>query len=79
MTLHYTYMTWCIIHYHSDILHLNKQRVMAIEELDAMKREKKSYLEKIEQLEVEKQANSKKGDTTEFLFSDTADALVHDS
>lgn len=52
---------------------------MAIEELDAMKREKKSYLEKIEQLEVEKQANSKKGDTTEFLFSDTADALVHDS
>lgn len=37
---------------------------MAIEELEAMKREKKSYLEKIEQLEVEKQAYSKKGDTT---------------
>ncbi|KAM7516387.1 hypothetical protein LguiA_005970 [Lonicera macranthoides] len=43
-----------------NILHLNKQRVMAIEELEAMKREKKSYLEKIEQLEVEKQAYSKK-------------------
>lgn len=45
----------------SDILYLNKQRLDAVEELNKTNREKQLLLEKIEQLEVEKQAGLGKG------------------
>lgn len=45
----------------SDILYLNKQRLDAVEELNKTNREKQLLLEKIEQLEVEKQAGIGKG------------------
>lgn len=41
-----------------NIMYLNKQRVQAIEELEEMKREQKSLLEKIEQLEGQRHASS---------------------
>ncbi|KVI02763.1 Starch synthase, catalytic domain-containing protein [Cynara cardunculus var. scolymus] len=41
-----------------NIMYLNKQRVQAIEELEEMKREQKSLLEKIEQLEGQAHASS---------------------
>ncbi|KAL3526942.1 hypothetical protein ACH5RR_011598 [Cinchona calisaya] len=43
-----------------NILHLNKQRLMALEELDELKRERASLLDKIEQLEVKKPVNTKR-------------------
>lgn len=45
----------------SDILYLNKQRLAAVEELNKTNREKQLLLDKIEQLEVEKQALMGKG------------------
>ncbi|GFY86701.1 UDP-Glycosyltransferase superfamily protein [Actinidia rufa] len=39
-----------------NILYLNKQRMIALEELDEMKKEKKLLLNKIEQLEMKKAA-----------------------
>ncbi|KAH9712535.1 glyco-transf 5 domain-containing protein [Citrus sinensis] len=44
-----------------NILYLNKQRLDAVEELNKTNREKQLLLEKIEQLEVEKQAGLGKG------------------
>ncbi|XP_057491634.1 probable starch synthase 4, chloroplastic/amyloplastic isoform X2 [Actinidia eriantha] len=52
-----------------NILYLNKQRMMALEELDEMKKEKKMLLNKIEQLEMKKQPSFGKG------FSPTRDKL----
>lgn len=42
-------------------MYLNKQRLDAVEELNKTNREKQLLLEKIEQLEVEKQAGIGKG------------------
>ncbi|CAL5366571.1 unnamed protein product [Camellia sinensis] len=43
-----------------NILYLNKQRMMAMEELDNMKREKKVLLDRIKQLEIKKQLSTRK-------------------
>lgn len=48
--------------YFSDILNLNKQRLMAVEELKKAKREKEILLDRIEKLE-EIQADAGKGDS----------------
>lgn len=42
----------------SDIMYLNRQRVQAIEELDEMKKEQKSLLEKIQQLQSQTHART---------------------
>lgn len=47
--------------YCSDILYLNKQRLLAMEELERVKNERNSLLDRIEQLEMKKQATAKKG------------------
>ncbi|KAH9712522.1 glyco-transf 5 domain-containing protein [Citrus sinensis] len=49
-----------------NILYLNKQRLDAVEELNKTNREKQLLLEKIEQLEVEKQAGLGKGNLSIF-------------
>lgn len=46
----------------SDILFLNKQRLKAVEELNKTNKERELLLEKIDLLESEKQASSRKGD-----------------
>ncbi|KAL2527877.1 putative starch synthase 4 [Forsythia ovata] len=43
-----------------NILYLNKQRLMAMEELDRVKNERNSLLNKIEQLEAKKQGNTRR-------------------
>lgn len=48
----------------SDILYLNKQRLLAIEELNEANSEKQFLLGKIEQLEAEKQAGLGQGGST---------------
>lgn len=50
--------------FHLDILYLNKQRIMTMEELDRVKREKSSLLDQIEQLERTKLINTRKGSGT---------------
>lgn len=47
---------------HADILYLNKQRLVAVEELNKTNREKQSLLNKIEKLEAEKQGSAGKAD-----------------
>lgn len=47
--------------YCSDILYLNKQRLLAMEELERVKNERSSLLDRIEQLEMKKEATSRKG------------------
>lgn len=47
---------------YSDILSLDKQRALAVEELNKAISEKKLLLERIEELEIEKQAMARKGD-----------------
>ena len=54
-----------------NILYLNKQRIMAMEELDRVKREKSSLLDQIEQLERTKLINTRKD-----KFSITAELLL---
>ncbi|KAK2978833.1 hypothetical protein RJ640_030644 [Escallonia rubra] len=49
-----------------NIMYLNKQRLMAIEELEEMKKEEKSLLDRIEQLELKMQAKTGKD---KFLIS----------
>lgn len=49
----------------SDILHLNKQRLLAMEELERVKNERNSLLDRMEQLEMEKPATAaRKGSCT---------------
>ena len=47
-----------------NILYLNKQRLVAVEELDKENREKQLLLDRIERLEVEKQAGVGEGNST---------------
>lgn len=47
--------------YCSDILYLNKQRLLAMEELEMVRNERSSLLDRIEQLEIKKQTTSRKG------------------
>ncbi|PIN16460.1 hypothetical protein CDL12_10883 [Handroanthus impetiginosus] len=47
-----------------NILYLNKQRLLAMEELDRVKNEKNSLLERVEHLEMRKQANARKDKLT---------------
>ncbi|XP_009791048.1 probable starch synthase 4, chloroplastic/amyloplastic isoform X1 [Nicotiana sylvestris] len=54
-----------------NILYLNKQRIMAMEELDRVKREKSSLLDQIEQLERTKLINTRKD-----KFSISAELLL---
>ncbi|XP_070052038.1 probable starch synthase 4, chloroplastic/amyloplastic isoform X2 [Nicotiana tomentosiformis] len=54
-----------------NILYLNKQRIMTMEELDRVKREKSSLLDQIEQLERTKLINTRKD-----KFSITAELLL---
>lgn len=54
-----------------NILYLNKQRIMAMEELDRVKREKSSVLDRIEQLE-----RTKLIDTRKDKFSVSAELLL---
>ncbi|CAK9150599.1 unnamed protein product [Ilex paraguariensis] len=61
-----------------NILHLNKQRLMAIEEVQRLKSEKKSLLDKIEQFEANVHTDTGKGENGPSVVSDTADALEHD-
>ncbi|KAJ9564133.1 hypothetical protein OSB04_000099, partial [Centaurea solstitialis] len=71
-----------IVRYYLDIMYLNKQRVQAIEELEEMKRERKSLLEKIQQLEG-RQTNASseeegKWSPAVFQVSDSFTELVTD-
>lgn len=54
--------------YCSDILYLDKQRVLAIEELNKAISEKNLLLEKIKELELEKQALDRKGENNHGLI-----------
>lgn len=49
---------------YSDILQLNKQRLLAMEELDRLKNERSSLLDELEQLKLEKHANRRRGFST---------------
>lgn len=48
--------------WYSDILYLNKQRLLAVEELNKANRENELLLDRIKQLEAEKQSSTGKGD-----------------
>lgn len=47
--------------YRSDIMYLNKQRLLAMEELGRVNNERNSLLQRIEQLEMQNQATARKG------------------
>ena len=47
-----------------NILYLNKQRLVAVEELNKANREKQLLLDRIERLEAEKQAGVGEGNST---------------
>ncbi|KAK6125375.1 hypothetical protein DH2020_040879 [Rehmannia glutinosa] len=47
-----------------NILYLNKQRLLAMEELDRVKNERNSLLDKVEQLEMKKEANIRRDKIT---------------
>lgn len=49
--------------WYSDILYLNKQRLVAVEELNKANGEKQLLLDRIERLEAEKQAGVGKGNS----------------
>lgn len=51
-----------------DILYLNKQRLLAIEELNKAQRENNLLLARIEQLEAGKKASSIKGDAPNLFI-----------
>lgn len=62
----YSFFTfWYYLWLFPDILYLNKQRIMAVEELNNTNSEKQQLLERIEQLEAEKQSYTGKGDKSE--------------
>ena len=52
---------------HVDILYLNKQRLTAIEELSNAKKEIETLLEKVENLELQKGADNRKGDSLSII------------
>lgn len=54
------YLFFCTV---LDILYLNKQRLWAVEELNRRSREKEILIDKLEQLEAEKQSLDVKGAT----------------
>lgn len=51
-----------------DILYLNKQRLLAIEELNKAQRENNLLLARIEQLEAGEKASSRKGDAPNLFI-----------